>query len=94
MNEKVKSYWTGTRIALLLTIATPCLAGGSYVAKLVGDTLWLPIGSYQQEKLYELQDEAADLEAKEKYEGDLTQREAEKLKRLLKRVERLQTQLE
>jgi hypothetical protein len=103
---------TPAKIALLLAIATPCLAGGGYVVKLWGDTIWvnedtveerivevgkeefLSSDAYQQEKLYDLQDQAADLEAKEQYEAPLTQREKEKLKRILKNVERLESQLE
>ncbi len=84
---------TLAKIALLVGM-TPVLVGGSaYVATLAGDLRWLPISSYQTEKLYDLQDEASDLEAKEKYEGTLTQREAERLKRLKLRIDRLQQEI-
>ena len=79
--------------ASVTTIAAVLVGGGGTVGKLYGDTVWVPIGAYQTEKLYDLQDEAADLEAKEKYEGDLTQREQEKLKRLLLRIERLEAEI-
>jgi len=50
--------------------------------------------AYQQEKLDDLQEEQFDLEAKKQFEGDLTQREQEKLKRLMKRIERLEGQIQ
>lgn len=55
---------------------------------------YVPVGAYQQEKLYDLQDEAFEFELKEKYEGDLSPREQEQLDRLLKRIERLEQQIE
>ena len=54
---------------------------------------YVPVGAYQQEKLYDLQDEAFEFELKEKYEGDLTPREQEQLDRLMKRIERLESQI-
>ncbi len=82
------------KAASLLTIASLVLSGGIVVAALAGDLRWLPISEYKQEKLYDLQDEALDLESKEKYEGGLTQREADYLSRLLQRIERLEQELE
>lgn len=81
------------RLEILITIGVLALGGGSYVATLAGDLRWLPISEYKTEKLYDLQDEVSDLEAKEKYEGGLTQREAERLKRLILRTQRLQQEI-
>ena len=85
---------TGAQITLILAIGTPAVGVSAYVSKLVGDTLWVPIGSYQQEKLYDLEDKAFDYEQQKKYDGALTPREQEKLDRLLKRIERLRSEIE
>lgn len=85
---------TLNNIALMFAVAAPLIGGAGFVGKLYGDTIWVPVGAYQQEKLYDLQDEFDDLEAKEQYEGPLTQREKEQQKRLLRRIERLELELQ
>ena len=84
---------TSAKLALLAVVVPLAFSGSTYVAAISGDLRWLPISDYKTEKLYDLQDEQLDLEAKEKYENGLTQREAERLKRLLLRIERLQQEL-
>ncbi len=81
---------SGLKIALL-SIFTPLLLGGAGVtAKLYGDAfVWVPIGTYQQEKLYDLEDEAEYLNDKEEL-GGLTELEKRELKRLLKQIDRLE----
>lgn len=69
-------------------------SGGLYVAKVVGDTLWLPIDSYQQEKLYDLEDEAEEYADRESLGETLTPLDQLNRKRLLKRIERLEDELE
>ena len=84
---------TLTDMGIVVAISTPLLAGAGYVGKLYGDTLWMPINIYQQEKLYDLQDEHDDLKAVQQFERELTQRERQRLQRLERRIERLEDQL-
>lgn len=63
--------------------------GGLAVAKVVGDTLWVPINSYQQEKLYDLEDDYDEYEDRELLGETLTPLDELNRNRLLKRIERL-----
>jgi hypothetical protein len=69
------------------------VGGGGYVAKVVGDTWWVPIQSYQQEKLYDLEDEAESYTDRESLGEVLTPLDELDRKRLLKRIERLQDEI-
>lgn len=84
---------TATKILLwvLAAIGTPT---GLYAAKVVGDTLWLPISEYKQEKLYDLEDEAESYTDRQSLGETLSPLDELNLKRLLKRIERLEDELE
>lgn len=69
------------------------ISGGGYVAKVVGDTLWVPIGAYQKEKLYDLQDEYEEYADRESLGETLTPLDELNRKRLEQRIERLQDEL-
>ncbi len=75
-------------------LVLPALAGAGVGAKLYGDTLWLPISQYQQEKYYDLQDQAEAYTDKEEFEGGLSESDKRKLKRLLKQIDRLELDLQ
>lgn len=60
----------------------------------VGEKQFVTGEAYQQEKLYDLQDEAFEYELQEKYEGELTPRQKEELDRLMKRIQRLELQIQ
>ena len=79
---------------IISVLILPCLGGAGYTAKLVGDTLWLPISSYQQEKLYDLEDQRDDYTDKEEFDGELSEFEKRKLKRLKKQIQRLTQELQ
>lgn len=85
---------TLSELALVFVIGVPSLGGTVYVAKLAGDTQWVPINAYQQEKLDDLQDDLFAYEQQEKWEGPLSQRNEEAKDRLEERIERLEQKLE
>jgi hypothetical protein len=81
-------------IALCALIGTPTIAFAGWAAVQAGNQIWLPINTYQQEKLYEKKDEAADLTDKQTLGIPLTDLEKLKLQRILRDVERLQNDLQ
>lgn len=85
---------TLNEIGIVVGITVPLVTGAGAVGKLYGDTVWVPIGAYQKEKLYDLEDKAFEYELQEKYEGSLEPREREQYERLLKRIERLQLEIQ
>ncbi len=80
----------------LITIIVGILFSGAgiYSAKVVGDTLWVPIQAYQQEKLYDLEDDRDEYLDRELLGEELTPLDDLNFKRLLKRIERLEDQIE
>lgn len=60
----------------------------------VGKKEFITGEAYQQEKLYDLQDKAFEFELQEKYEGSLDPRKQEERDRLLKRIDRLQQEIQ
>lgn len=82
------------QLAAAVTIVSIILSGSIYVAALAGDLRWLPIASYKQEKLYDLQDELFEYDQQEKWEGPLTARSEEAKDRLVQRIDRLAQELE
>lgn len=85
---------TLTEAGIITGIVVAAVGGSGFVGKLVGDTIWLPISTYQQEKLYDLEDEAEEYRDREELDGALPELEQRKLKRLLKSIERLEDELE
>jgi len=84
---------TALQLTLIGAIAPLLLAGTGVSAKLYGDAyVWVPVSTYQKEKLYDLQDEAEFLEDKKELKG-IDELEERELKRLLKQIRRLQQTL-
>lgn len=79
---------------IISILILPCLGGVGYTAKLFGDTQWLPISSYQQEKLYDLEDQRDDYIDQGTFDGELSDSDKRKLKRLNKQIKRLTQELQ
>jgi hypothetical protein len=80
------------QITLLSIFGPLLLAGGATGTKLYGDRyIWVAQSEYQQEKLYDLQDERDLLLDRKEIEG-IDEIDARTLKRLLKRIKRLEEQ--
>jgi len=86
---------TPLRLALI-GIFLPMVVGATGVgAKLYGDKyIWVPVSTYQMEKLYEKKDDAADLTDKQTLGIPLSDLEKLKLKRIQEDVKRLEQTLE
>ena len=80
------------KIALIL--ALPVLAGAGTAAKLYGDTIWLPISEYKQERLYDLEDKYDEYGDREELGEFLTPLDLLNRKRLLKRIDRLRIEID
>ena len=62
---------TLSEAGIITGIVVASVGASGFVGKLVGDTIWLPIGTYQQEKLYDLEDQAEEYRDREELNGSL-----------------------
>ena len=84
---------SGLQLAIIGILTPVILTGTGIGTKLYGDEyIWVAQDTYQQEKLYELQDEEEHFKDKEEIEG-LNELDRRKLNRILKNIKRLESQI-
>lgn len=83
----------GLKILAWTILAPFVLVGTGSAAKLYGDTIWLPISEYKQEKLYDLEDAYDEYGDREDLGEFLTPLDILNRKRLLKRIDRLKLEI-